>query len=140
MKIQSGKYSDIFGYTKSIENSDWVCILYQETKQDTEQPYMAFKLIKRRYRSSEEDEKLRRLEYFYHPYEPENSIALIDDINMPKSLSLYSLASELPAPEELKRGKKNSTKRPKERDVNSVELELGGLVFGDFDENQSTQF
>ena len=130
----------VSGAWEIIENSDWVCILYQETKQDTEQPYMAFKLIKRRYRSSEEDEKLRRLEYFYHPYEPENSIALIDDINMPKSLSLYSLASELPAPEELKRGKKNSTKRPKERDVNSVELELGGLVFGDFDENQSTQF
>lgn len=102
---------------------------------------MAFKLIKRRYRSSEEDEKLRRLEYFYHPYDPENSIALLDDYDMPKSLSLHSLASELETPDNLKRGKKNSTKRPKEKDdENPVDLQLSGLVFDDFDRNISTQF
>lgn len=79
---------------------------------------MTFKLIKRRYRSSEDSEKLRSLEYFNHPYEVENPIALIDDINLPKSLSLYSLATQfLPAePSVSKRGKKNATERPSKKE------------------------
>lgn len=79
---------------------------------------MTFKLIKRRYRSSDDSEKLRSLEYFNHPYEPENPIALIDDINLPKSLSLYSLATQfIPLePSGSKRGKKNATDRPKKKE------------------------
>ena len=75
---------------------------------------MTFKLLKRRYRSSEESEKMRRLEYFNHPYEPENTICLIDDVNLPKSLSLYSLSTQFsPAGgNDQKRGKKNAVDRP----------------------------
>lgn len=109
----------------SIENGDWVCILNQEIKADTEEKFMTFKLIKRRYRSSEESEKMRSLEYFNHPYEPENGICLIDDINLPKSLSLYSLSSQfLPVDGTEKRGKKNATDRPKEKKKNNDEMEL----------------
>ena len=54
---------------------------------------MTFKLLKRRYRSIEENEKLRTLDYFNHPFEPGNDIKLIDDIYEPKSLSLESLAN-----------------------------------------------
>ena len=49
-------------YKISIENSDVVCILNQEVKMDTGDLYMTFKLLKRRYRSSEESEKLRKLD------------------------------------------------------------------------------
>ena len=55
---------------------------------------MTFKLVKRRYRSIEADEDMRRLQYFSHPYEKENTIRLIDDIDLDKPLSVYSLASD----------------------------------------------
>ena len=35
---------------KSIENSDFVCIINPEMKMDTEELYLTFKLLKRRYR------------------------------------------------------------------------------------------
>lgn len=96
----------------------------QETKADTEELFMTFKLLKRRYRSSEESEKMRRLEYFNHPYEPENTICLIDDVNLPKSLSLYSLATQFnPAGgNEQKRGKKNAVDRPTMKGTQTVTI------------------
>lgn len=71
---------------------------------------MTFKLLKRRYRSSEEDEKLRRLEYFNHPFEHDNGIRLIDDIELDKSLSLESLSTKFEAVDN-KRGKTNAVER-----------------------------
>lgn len=119
----------------SIENSDWVCILNQERKADTEELYMTFKLLKRRYRSSEDSKKLRELEYFNHPYEPDNSICLIDDINLPKSLSLYGLASQfLPMDDGSKRGKKNATDRPKEKKREQNDFDS---IFEPFDADNS---
>ena len=94
-----------------IENSDWVCILHQEVKVDTNQLFMTFKLIKRRYRSTEEDENLRRLEYFNHPYEPGNDVKLMDDINLDKPLSVALLGSDLDVREQDKRGQKNAMNR-----------------------------
>lgn len=78
---------------------------------DTDELFLTFKMLKRRYRSSEDDEKLRRLDYFNHPYEPGNEIKLIDDIDMPKPLSCVSLASQFAAVEDTKRGKKNAIAR-----------------------------
>lgn len=86
-------------------------IINQEVKADTGDVYLTFKLLKRRYKSSEEDEKLKRLDYFNHPYEKGNSIKLIDDIDKPKSVSLYSLATQFVALEDTKRGKKNAVER-----------------------------
>ena len=71
---------------------------------------MTFKLLKRRYRSSEEDERLRRLEYFNHPFEPDNGIRLIDDIEMSKPLSLESMSTKFEAADS-KRGKTNAVER-----------------------------
>ena len=128
-----------------IENSDWVCILNQETKADTEELFMTFKLLKRRYRSSEESEKMRRLEYFNHPYEPENTICLIDDVNLPKSLSLYSLATQFnPAGgNEQKRGKKNAVDRPSMKSAQQQTVDIDDYWPSNvepFDADNSTYF
>lgn len=129
----------IAGAWEIIENSDFVCILNQEIKADTEELFMTFKMLKRRYRSSEESEKMRRLDYFNHPYEPENSICLIDDVNLPKSLSLYSLSTEFKAVGDTqKRGKKNAVERPNTKDGhNRDDWELS---LEPFDPDNSTYF
>lgn len=84
---------------------------------------MTFKMLKRRYRSAEDDEKLRRLDYFNHPYEVGNEIKLIDDFYMDKPLSQYSLSSTFVSLEETKRGKKNATDRKKEKTKKELDFE-----------------
>src|SRR5699024_737947 len=82
---------------------------------------LTFKLLKRRYRSSEENEKLRRLEYFNQPFEPNNEIRLLDDIDLPAPLALESLSTQFEAVDN-KRGKENAVtrevKKKKKRDFN----------------------
>ena len=95
-----------------IENSDCVIIINQEIKTDSGDMYMTFKLLKRRYRSSEDSEKLRSLSYFNHPYDRENGIKLLDDFDLDKPLSLTSLATQFAGAEDVsKRGKKNAVER-----------------------------
>lgn len=101
----------VAGAWEIIENSDVVIVINQETKRDTDEVFLAFKLLKRRYRSSEDDDKLRRLDFFHHPYEAGNTIRLIDDIDLPKSISTYSLSTQFVALEETKRGQKNVVER-----------------------------
>ena len=100
----------IAGSWEIIENSDVVIIVNPEVKSDTNELFLTFKLLKRRYRSSEENEKLRRLEYFNHPFEPGNEIRLIDDIELPRPLSLESLSTQFEAVDD-KRGKENAISR-----------------------------
>ena len=100
----------IAGAWEIIENSDFVCIINPEVKVDTGELFLTFKMLKRRYRSSEEDEKLRRLEYFNHPFEYGNEIKLIDDIDFDKSVSLESLSTKFEAVDD-KRGKQNAIER-----------------------------
>lgn len=77
---------------------------------------MTFKQIKKRYRSVEESEKLRRLDYFNHPFEEGNEIRLIDDIDMAKPLSLESLSTQFdPVPSTTDRGQKNAVEREDKR-------------------------
>lgn len=103
---------------------------------DTEDLYMTFKLLKRRYRSSEESEKLRKLEYFNHPYSKENEIQLIDDLNLEKSVSLTSLATQFMGAEEVsKRGKKNAVERKNTKDKKKDTLYE--IEFEPFDFNKS---
>ena len=111
-----------------IENSDFVCIINQEIKIDTGDLYMTFKMLKRRYRSNENDSKLRRLEYFNHPYEKDNEIKLIDDIDLPKPLYLSSLSSSFASLEDTKRGKKNAMQR-KNKTANVMDEEFDAFDF-----------
>jgi len=76
-----------------LENADVSIIINPEIKLDTGERYMTFKLLKRRYRSVEENEKLRTLDYFNHPFEVGNDIKLVDDIYDTESRSLESLAN-----------------------------------------------
>ena len=100
----------IAGAWEIIENSDFCCIINPEVKSDTGELFLTFKLLKRRYRSSEENESLRRLEYFNQPFEPGNEIRLLDDIDLPKPLALESLSTQFEAVDN-KRGKTNAVER-----------------------------
>lgn len=111
-----------------IENSDWVCVINKEVKMDTEDLYLTFKMLKRRYRSSEDSEKLRRLDYFNHPYEKGNEIRLIDDVDLDKPLSLMSLASQFAAAGDSSRGKKNAVQRSEISTAKSTDSDLFGSV------------
>ena len=98
---------------------------------------MTFKLLKRRYRSADNDEKLRELEYFNHPYAKGSSIRLVDDIEMAESISLTSLSSEFVALENnTKRGKKNATEREQIRKKDDDEDTLEISSFEPFDMNK----
>lgn len=79
-------------------------------KSDTQELFLTFKLLKRRYRSTELSDKLRRLDYFNHPFEAGSEIKLVDDFDLPKPVSLESLATQFVAVED-KRGTKNAIER-----------------------------
>ena len=85
-------------------------IINPEVKSDTGELFMTFKLLKRRYRSTESDDHLRRLDYFNQPFAPGSEIRLMDDIELDKPLALESLATQF-EPVEEKRGKKNAIER-----------------------------
>lgn len=116
----------IAGAWEIQENSDVTIIINPEVKMDTGELFMTFKMLKRRYRSSEDNDHLRRLDYFNHPFEVGSEIRLIDDIDYPKSISLESLATKF-EPVEDKRGKKNAIergenpKKKKEDDIDDFE-------------------
>jgi hypothetical protein len=132
----------VAGAWEIIENSDVVIIINPETKIDTGELFLTFKLLKRRYRSSEENEKLRRLEYFNHPFEAGNEIRLIDDVELPKSLSLESLASEFESTED-KRGQTNATAREskdKGRDRKTLNFSTPSNDFDPFDFNKTSNY
>ena len=94
---------------------------------------MTFKLLKRRYRSTEVDDHLRRLDYFNHPFEPGSEIRLSDDINLAKPLSLESLATQF-EPVEDKKGKQNAIEREsKKKNKSKNTLDDYGYEPFDFD-------
>ena len=102
----------------------------------TRQLYMTFKLLKRRYFSPDDDEDLRRLTYFNHPYEIGNDIRLIDDINLDKPVSLALLGTDLVGAEQNKRGQKNAVKRESSESV----MEEDALEFEPFDSEKTVYF
>ena len=71
-----------------VENADWACIVNVEQKRSTKQFYLTFKRIKIRYREKS------NLTYFNHPFAGGGKITLIDDVDMPESLSELSLSSD----------------------------------------------
>lgn len=116
------------------ENADVIIIINQEVKADTGEVYLTFKLLKRRYRSSESSEKMRRFDFFHHPYDPENSIRLLDDLEEPQSLSHVSLATQFVGVEEVsKRGKKNAVERDEKERKKNKEVSGYSMDFEPFD-------
>ena len=116
----------VAGAWEIIENSDVVIIINREKKLDTDEVFLTFKLLKRRYRSSDTDDKLRELEYFNHPYQKGSSIRLVDDLDMDTSVSLVSLSNDFVGIEDgTKRGKQNAM----ERKQKNKEEESEGLDF-----------
>ena len=106
----------VAGAWEIIENSDVVIVINKETKIDTKDKYLTFKLLKRRYRSSMTG-RFKNLEYFNHPYEQDSDIKLIDDIDMNKSLSILSLSDTFVASESTRANaieKENLNKEKKE--------------------------
>ena len=124
------------------ENSDVCIIINPETKVDTGALYLTFKLLKRRYKSIESDEKLRRLDYFNHPFEEGSEIRLIDDIDLPKSVSLTQLSTMFEPVEDKNKGKQNAIER---ESLNTVKKDKGNTVsdlsvFEPFDISSSKNF
>lgn len=104
---------------------------------------MTFKLLKRRYRSSDENEAMRRLQYFNQPYEPGNEIRIMRDVHLSKPLMVQSLSSQLVSFEDTKRGKKNATQRDNATTTASADGELDyyeDLEFEPFDTGKSVNY
>lgn len=127
----------IAGAWEIIENSDFVCIINPEVKVDDNSLWLTFKMLKRRYRSSETTEKLRRLEYFNQPFEFGNEIRLLDDIDLDEPLALESLSTQFGPADSKNRGKKNATER-EEKPVKKEKKEND--EFDRFDINQVFNF
>ena len=100
---------------------------------------MTFKLLKRRYRSIEASEKLRRLEYFNQPFEPNSEIKLIDDIGLDRPLALESLATTF-QPVDDKKGNQNAIERPKNEKKKRNNMFDETLDFDPFNVEQSSNF
>ncbi len=126
----------VAGAWEIIENSDWVCVLNQEVKTETLELFMTFKLLKRRYRSSDENERMRKLEYFNQPYEPGNEIRLMDDVELDRPLMIYSMSNQMSSLEDMKRGKKNAVEREEKMHKNIYQM----MEFDPFDDTQSIQY
>ena len=126
----------VAGAWEIIENSDVVIIINREKKLGSDEVYMTFKLLKRRYRSSDNDDKLRELEYFNHPYAKGSTIRLVDDVALEESISLTSLSSEFVALENTKRGKKNAMEREQIREDSDDDDTLEISTFEPFDMNK----
>ena len=117
-----------------------VIIINQEVKADSGDLYLTFKMLKRRYRCSDENSKRRNMDYFNHPFEVGNEIKLIDDVDLDKSLSIESLATQFEPTVQNKRGNTNAVERDvepskkKKKKVQSVD------DFSAFDPDNSTYY
>lgn len=133
----------VAGAWEIIENSDFVCIINPEVKSDTGELFLTFKMLKRRYRSVEENERLRRLDYFNHPFAPGNEICLLDDVDYDDPLSLESLSTAFePAENTSKRGTRNATERQDETALIGKKIKGKSVddEFAPFDLNQAMNF
>lgn len=89
-----------------IEESDWVCLINPEVQKSTGKLFLTFKRLKIRGKKDP-----FALDYFNHPFTNDKAIRLIPDIDLPKSLSIMSLASDLRTMDEREMEKKQT--RPK---------------------------
>lgn len=122
----------VAGAWEIIENADFVAIINHETKSDTGELYLTFKMLKRRYKSTAPTEALRRFDYFNHPFEKENEIRLIDDFDLPKSLSLTSLSTQFEPANQQKR--ESNIQKKSDKKNKSIRIDDDYDIF---DEDQS---
>ena len=87
-----------------LENRDWACILNVEIERSTGKRYLTIKEIKKRYKSYTD------ITYFNHPFEEGSTIKLIEDVNMEKSVSKISIASDLTSADMIKGTRINAKK------------------------------
>lgn len=83
-----------------VENSDWVCIINIEKHKMSGQYYLTFKRTKIRYA-----DKSGGMTYFNHPFADGDKIRLLEDVCLPESLSINTLATNIGE------GKKKAAKR-----------------------------
>ena len=130
----------VAGAWEIVENSDWVCIVNPQMKKGTDELFMTFKLLKRRYRSIEPSEKMRRLDYFNQPFEPDSEIRLVDDVDLEEPVALLSLSTEFEGvePQPQTRGSVNAMERGEKKKKKGKEKDdkEGGNPFPDFNVNE----
>lgn len=122
----------ISGAWELLENCDFACVINPEMQVETGKNFMTFKMLKRRYKSTEDDINLRRMDYFNQPFEEGNDIKLIEDIDLPKSVALESLSTKFsPMQDDNKRGELNvidreekKEKKKKNKDYISVDTDI----------------
>lgn len=131
---------NIAGAWEIQENSDWTCIINPQRKKDTGDLYMVFKLLKRRYRSSETNEKMRQLDYFNQPFEAGNEIRLLDDLDLDEPLGILSLSTEFVADKQPnKRGTTNAIKREVVKKKSTYEEDEMDDPFFDLNQHDHTK-
>ena len=108
-----------------LENSDWVGVLNVERERSTDKRYLTIKELKKRYKSHTE------ITYINHPFVEGSTIMLVDDVNLDKSVSKLSLASDLVGVSEAdqsSRGSKTAKERKKVDSSFSSEFSLENIM------------
>ena len=108
-----------------LENSDWVGVLNVERERSTDKRYLTIKELKKRYKSHTE------ITYINHPFVEGSTIMLVDDVNLDKSVSKLSLASDLVGVSEAdqsSRGSKTAKERKKVDSAFSSEFSLENIM------------
>ena len=108
-----------------LENSDWVGVLNVENERSTGKRYLTIKELKKRYKSHTE------ITYINHPFVEGSTIMLVDDVNLDKSVSKLSLASDLVGVSEAdqsSRGSKTAKERKKVDSSFSSEFSLENIM------------
>ena len=88
-----------------VENADWMCVINKEMERSTGQLFMTFKRIKLRYKASSD------MSYFNHPFENNNEMRLIDDLDLDAPKSVINLGATFDAAPDTKQGKRHAKER-----------------------------
>lgn len=104
-----------------METSDWVCVLNIEEKLGGDGGrYLVMNVVKRR-RVDQSPGSLSNITYLAHPFALNNGLRLLDDLNLPKVLSLQSLATDID--ETIQKEKTNAVPRSKLEKREYIELD-----------------
>lgn len=104
-----------------METSDWVCVLNIEEKLGGDGGrYLVMNVVKRR-RVDQSPGSLSNITYLAHPFAINNGLRLLDDLNLPKVLSLQSLSTDID--ETIQKEKTNAVPRSKLEKREYIELD-----------------
>lgn len=127
------------------ENADFTCIVNPESLPDSNETFLTFKKLKRRYRSIYDGNKAKDVDYFNQPFEIDNNIKLLEDYDLDKPLGLTSLATTyVAAKDEGNRGELSSAYKEKDKKDDkkkkSVDIISTDLNFSPFDVDNAINF